>query len=159
MVELVVRLVFSLAVVVGMLLLLARFSARRLRGPADALVRVVQRQSLSRGTSVAVVTVGSRVLVLGSTEQQVQLLAELDPEELELGAFGVDDDAATLEAGNLRARDQAAPEPVSIASAPSARAAGKHARVADGALAGSLLSTQTWRQAFSAASGRLRDAS
>ena len=84
MVELVVRLVFSLAVVVGMLLLLARFSAKRFRGSASAPIRVVHRQALSRSSSVAVVTIGSRVLVLGTTEQQVQLLTELDPEELEV---------------------------------------------------------------------------
>ena len=84
MVELVVRLVFSLAVVLGMLLLLARFSAKRFRGNADSLVRVVHRQPLSRTSALAVVTVGSRVLVLGTTEQQVQLLTELDPEEVEL---------------------------------------------------------------------------
>ncbi len=82
MLELVVRLVFSLAVVVGMLLLLARFSAKRFRGSAGSLVRVVHRQPLSRTSAVAVVTVGSRVLVLGTTEQQVQLLTELDLEEI-----------------------------------------------------------------------------
>ena len=84
MVELVVRLVFSLAVVIGMLLLLARFSAKRFRGSSNAPIRVVHRQALSRSSSVAVVTIGSRVLVLGTTEQQVQLLTELDPEELEV---------------------------------------------------------------------------
>jgi flagellar protein FliO/FliZ len=86
MVELVIRLVFSLAVVLGMLMLLTRFSAKRFRGGSDALVRVVHRQALSRTSAVAVVTVGSRVLVVGTTEHQVQLLTELDPEELELPA-------------------------------------------------------------------------
>lgn len=84
MVELVIRLVFSLAVVLGMLILLTRFSAKKFRGGSDALVRVVHRQPLSRTSAVAVVTVGSRVLVVGTTEHQVQLLTELDPEELEL---------------------------------------------------------------------------
>ena len=84
MVELVVRLAFSLAVVLGLLSLLTRLSAKRFRGGTDAPIRVVHRQALSRGSAVAVVSVGSRVLVIGTTEQQVSLLTELDPEELEL---------------------------------------------------------------------------
>ena len=84
MVELVLRLAFSLAVVLGLLSLLTRLSAKRFRGGTDAPIRVVHRQALSRGSAVAVVSVGSRVLVIGTTEQQVSLLTELDPEELEL---------------------------------------------------------------------------
>ena len=80
MLELTIRLIVSLAIVVGLLLLLARFGARKFRGQAGALVRVVHRQPLSRTSAVAVVTVGSRVLVLGTTEHQVSILTELDPE-------------------------------------------------------------------------------
>lgn len=82
MLELTLRLVFSLAVVVGLLLLLAKFGSRRFRGSREALVRVVHRQHLSRGSAVSVVTVGNRVLVLGTTEHQVRVLAELEPEEI-----------------------------------------------------------------------------
>lgn len=167
MVVLLVRLLVSLAVVVGLLLLLTRLSARRLRGSRDALVRVVHRQALSRGSSVAVVTVGSRVLVVGMTEHQVQLLTELDPEEL------LDSEALldATEPADLTATDEPAlpgvpeePEaPLApVAALPSrttARAAGRHARTADTALAGSLLSAQTWRQAYAAATGRVQDAS
>lgn len=85
MVELTIRLVVSLAIVVGLLLLIARFAGRRFRGSSDALVQVVHRQPLSRSTAVAVVSVGSRVLVLGTTESHVSVLTELDPEELESG--------------------------------------------------------------------------
>src|SRR5213592_2244638 len=84
MLELTIRLVVSLAIVVGLLLLLARFGARKFRGNSGALVHVVHRQALSRTSSVSVVTVGSRVLVLGTTEQQISVLTELDPDELEL---------------------------------------------------------------------------
>src|SRR4051795_2907586 len=84
MLELTVRLVVSLAIVVGLLLLLVRFGGRKFRGQADALVRVVHRQPLSRTSAVAVVTVGSRVLVLGTTEHQVSILTELEPDELEI---------------------------------------------------------------------------
>ena len=82
MLELTVRLIASLAVVVGLLLLLAKVSGRRMRGRAGSLVQVVHRQPLSRSSAVAVVTVGSRVLVLGTTEHQVSVLTELDHDEL-----------------------------------------------------------------------------
>ena len=83
MLELTVRLVFSLAVVVGLLLLIARLSQRRFRGQSNAMVRVLHRQPISRHNAVTVVSVGSRVLVLGTTEQEVRVLTELDPAELE----------------------------------------------------------------------------
>ena len=83
MLELTVRLVFSLAVVLGLLLLIARISSRRFRGQSDSLVRVIHRQALSRNNAVCVVAVGTRILVLGTTEHQVRVLAELDPAELE----------------------------------------------------------------------------
>jgi len=47
------------------------------------VVRVLHRQPLTRGSGVAVVEVAGRMLVLGTTEQQVSLLTELDPFELE----------------------------------------------------------------------------
>ena len=139
MVELVVRLVVSLAVVVGLMLLLAKLSMRRFQGRGDALVRIVHRQALSRSSSVAVVTVGSRVLVLGTTEHQVRLLTELDPEEVEpvdvptLPVASSSEQKALLGPGATAARSSYA---------------------AQGALTGSLLSTQTWKQAFAAATRR-----
>lgn len=82
MTELALRLVFSLAVVVGLLLLIARVAGRKMRTQRGALVNVVHRQALTRTSAVSVVTVGSRVLVLGTTEQQVRLLTELDADDL-----------------------------------------------------------------------------
>lgn len=224
MVELVIRLVFSLAVVLGMLMLLTRFSAKKFRGGSDALVRVVHRQPLSRTSAVAVVTVGSRVLVVGTTEHQVQLLTELDPEELALPAelpfeeslapapdpgfeagfdagFEVGCEVAgpalseftsldeLLELADTRS-DEVSPsddtdlELVDSAYSPrhaaSTAAAATTARpttgrpttpartrpyagngrgTGDGPLAGSLLSAQTWKQAFAAATARNRDVS
>jgi flagellar protein FliO/FliZ len=46
-------------------------------------VEVIARHGLSRNSSVAVVRLGERALVLGVTEQQVSLLTEIDPAELE----------------------------------------------------------------------------
>lgn len=137
MLELTLRLVFSLAVVVGLLLLLARLGARRFRGGRDALVQVVHRQPLSRSSSVSVVTVGSRVLVLGTTEHQVSVLTELDPEEL-VTDLSVPDDLAGLDGG----------DPTSPTTSPS----GGDPSAPTTALGGSVLSPATWRQALAALS-------
>ncbi len=181
MVELVVRLVFSLAVVIGMLLLLARFSAKRFRGAAGAPIRVLHRQALSRSSSVAVVTIGSRVLVLGTTEQQVQLLTELDPEELEVMDPTLESELdepvafqpATFAPATTPSYGAVATAPAAVIQTPARerrkRVAAKPRRkapaaartatatVGDGPLAGSLLSTQTWKQALAAATGRGMD--
>jgi flagellar protein FliO/FliZ len=167
--ELTVRLVVSLTIVVGLLLLLARVGARKFRGSTGALVHVVHRQPLSRTSAVAVVTVGTRVLVLGTTEQQVSVLAELDPDELEV------DDATVLSlAGNeglgtgldglprpaaAPVVEEGAPAPVSKPGNVPAKRAGSHraapaakqpATPTGGPLVGSVLSPQTWRQALAA---------
>ena len=76
------RLIGSLALVVGLLFLLARLANKRMRPSSGAAVQVIARQSLTRSSGVAVLTVGARVLVVGTTDQQVSLLAELDPDEL-----------------------------------------------------------------------------
>ena len=128
--ELALRLVGSLALVVGLLLLVARLVNRRLKAPAGAAVQVVHRQALGRGQGVAVVSVGTRVLVLGTTEHQVTLLAEVEPDEV-----GLD----LTDAGDLAP----AAEPDRVPGAHRA-----------GALAGSVLSPQTWKDAMAAVSGR-----
>lgn len=46
-------------------------------------VEVIARHGLSRNSSVAVLRLGERALVLGVTEHQVSLLTEIDPAELE----------------------------------------------------------------------------
>jgi flagellar protein FliO/FliZ len=105
---------------------------------------------------------------VGTTEHQVQLLTELDPEELLDSDALLDGPIGSLEPADLD--EPALPgvpeEPEAllapVAALPSrstARAAGRHARTADTALAGSLLSAQTWRQAYAAATGRVQDAS
>jgi flagellar protein FliO/FliZ len=135
--ELTVRLVASLAIVVGLMLLLARLVGKRYGARAGAPVQVLHRQQLSRSASVAVITVGSRVLVVGTTDHQVSLLTELDPEELEVELDLTDEvalDAAAHESSEA---------PVKVP-----------APAAGGALAGSLLSAQTWRQAMAAATGK-----
>lgn len=136
MLELTLRLIFSLAVVVGLLVLLAHFGAKRFRGGAGALVQVVHRQPLSRTSAVTVVTVGSRVLVLGSTEQNVTVLTELDPEELVTEEEVTE--ALLSSSGDATVTDSGSPT---------------------GPLAGSLLSAATWKQTIAAFSNRTGKAS
>lgn len=152
MLELTLRLVFSLAVVLGLLLLIAKLGSRRFRGQHGALVQVLHRQPLTRGTSVSVVAVGSRVLVLGTTEQQVRVLAELDPDEVALPQELLEVEAEVVPAA------PAAPAPgahrADVPAVTAARSAARASRAADVPLAGSVLSVDTWRQALAAATRR-----
>ena len=86
-VELLVRLVFSLGVVLGLLLLaakVARRNGRSLRipglgaigGRTEPTIKVVERHSITRSASLAVVQVGERTLVVGVTEHGVSLLTD-----------------------------------------------------------------------------------
>ena len=162
MAELGLRLIFSLLMVVGLLLLIARLANRRFQAGGDAPVRVVSRQSLTRGSAVAVVTVGARVLVVGTTEHQVTLLAEVEPDEVGLDAEDVE--VAVADAGvgaasefaGLVARSAAIGPGAHRAAGPRRRPGGRRAAPGTGPaqvtgpLAGSVLSPQTWRQAIRA---------
>ncbi|MGZ4472836.1 MAG: FliO/MopB family protein [Nocardioidaceae bacterium] len=136
MVELVVRVTLSLAAVLGLFWLVARGASRRMAGASRGVVRVRGRQALSRTSSVAVVEVGDRVLVLGVSDGGVRLLTELDPEE-------VADPAAA---------EDARPDP---ATGPATDPATGPSAVTGSPLSGSLLAPATWRQAWSAATSRL----
>ncbi len=147
MTELIIRVVFSLGVVLGLLWFIARASSRRLGGGSRSLVRVVGRQTLGRNASVAVVEVGERVLVVGVSESGVRLLTEMDPDELTLPAAS---EAAFSDVADSESDPRAAGSP-----AAEAQPVGAHvARGSRVALGGSLLSGQTWRQAWAAAAGR-----
>jgi len=127
-VELGFRLLLSLGVVLGLFWAVARMGARRVGGRDRTLLRVRSRQALSRGSSIAVVEVGSRVLVVGVSDAGVRMLTELDPFELD--------------------SEPAAPtEPTSEATP-----ATHVSQVSS--LGGSLLAPATWKQAWSAATGR-----
>jgi flagellar protein FliO/FliZ len=78
-VELALRIAFSLLVVFGLLWALARLARRPLAGRRGGALRVLARQQLSRNSSVAVVRVADRALVLGVTDAGVSLLADADP--------------------------------------------------------------------------------
>jgi flagellar protein FliO/FliZ len=157
--ELTVRLIASLAVVVGLMLLLARVVGKRYGTRAGSPVQVLHRQPLSRSASVAVISVGGRVLVVGSTDHQVSLLTELDPEELGEAEVGAEVGVETEEElASATETDSPAPTavPTLVSRGGSHRATPASRRtVADGgALAGSVLSPQTWREALAAATGK-----
>ena len=79
MLELVLRIGFSLLVVLGLLWVLAKVARRPLAGRGGGAIAVLARQQLTRGSTVAVVRIGGRALILGVTDGQVTLLGEADP--------------------------------------------------------------------------------
>jgi flagellar protein FliO/FliZ len=84
--ELALRIGFSLLVIFGLMWGLARLVRRpmgsgRHHGP---LLSVLNRQQLSRGAAVTVVRVADRAIILGVTDQQVNLLGEADLEDFDL---------------------------------------------------------------------------
>jgi len=82
--ELVLRIGFSLFVVLGLMWALARVVRRPLGvGRAHGQLAVLNRQQLTRGAAVTVVKVADRAMILGITEQQVSFLGEADLTEFE----------------------------------------------------------------------------
>lgn len=182
MIELAVRVVFSLAVILGLLWFIARTSSRKFGGTARSAIKVVARQQLARTASLAVVEVGDRVLVVGVSEHGVNLLTEMDPSELPEPVVAEPATSAQQTSGSVvraarsilarrpaesPATRDAAVQPVSPVTATrraTTRAPGLAAAAVTGgnsavlprpqgptALSGSVLSVQTWRQAWAAA--------
>ncbi|MBB3676528.1 flagellar protein FliO/FliZ [Modestobacter versicolor] len=126
----VIRLVLCLAFVGGVLLFASRVAQKRGLGGTTGVIEVVARQRMGRTSSVSVLRVAGRVLVVGSTEEQVTLLAEVEDDELATALASATGPAATAvdgEAGQL--------SPARPAMA---------ARGGSGALAGSVLDRGTW---------------
>ena len=159
MLELTLRLVFSLAAVLGLLVLLARLGSRRFRGGRDSMIQVLHRQHLSRSSAVSVVAVGTRVLVLGTTEQQVRVLAELEPDEIGGTVDLAGADVLALVPAEPDVTQPALPAPERTERTAGAHRAGtvagpRRSGRSTGPLAGSVLSADTWRQALTAATRR-----
>ena len=79
----IIRLILSLAFVAGVLWFAARVAKKRGLGAGNGLIEVVARQRMGRSSTVSVLRVADRVLVVGSTEENVTLLAEMDAEAIE----------------------------------------------------------------------------
>ena len=79
------RLIFSLAVVIGLMWVAANVLRKRgfsgaspRRGPRGPQVDLVARRALGRNAAIAVVRVGERSMVIGITDHQVTNLGEVD---------------------------------------------------------------------------------
>jgi flagellar protein FliO/FliZ len=128
----IIRLVLCLALIAAVLLFASRVAKKRGLGGATGVIEVVARQRMGRASSVSVLRVAGRVLVVGATEQQVTLLAEVEDDELETAlaqqlrtpAVGVDGETTEL--------------PVTRRPLPTRAGAGA------GALGGSVLDRGTW---------------
>jgi len=90
------RVILSMAVVIALMWLAARALERRSSGTTKSRgvrlsssakrtigLQVVARQALGRRASVSIVRAGDKALVIGVTDQQISLLAELDEVDLE----------------------------------------------------------------------------
>ncbi|RBY89557.1 flagellar biosynthetic protein FliO [Blastococcus sp. TF02A-30] len=122
----IIRLVLSLAFVAAVLLFAARLAKKRGLGQGNGLIEVVARQRMGRTSTLNVVRIADVVLVVGATEEQVTLLAEVDGEAV---------DAALRE--RVPARTPATGERDERPAVPAARSG-------SGALAGSVLDREGW---------------
>jgi flagellar protein FliO/FliZ len=124
----IIRLVLSLAFIAVVLLFAARVAKKRGLGQGNGLIEVVARQRMGRTSTVNVVRIGDVVLVVGATEEQVTLLAEVDPETIEQSL-----------------RERQAPVRLGAAEpAPDGGSATLAARTTSGALAGSVFDRNGW---------------
>lgn len=145
------RMLLALVFVLGVMWLLARWARKPLGGgKAERVMAVLARQQLSRTSSVTVLRVMDRALVLGVTEQGVQLITETELSAIE-DALATD---AETSRGWARLRMIPADQPAGEDAehprpAPSAPATGR--RQLPAGLDGSVLSPGTWRQLVSAA--------
>ena len=132
----IIRLILSLALIAGVLFFAARLAKKKGLGQGNGLIEVVARQRMGRTSTVNVVRVADLVLVIGATEEQVTLLAEVDADAVEAALQGRRSPASrrSSDEGD-EPDDDAAPPPV-----PAPRAA----RASDGVLAGSVLDRQGW---------------
>ena len=71
-----------------------RSGASRARRRTPVKIEVLARQTLGRGSSIAIVRAGERALVLGVTDQRVTLLAETTADELDRSKTGTTDGVA-----------------------------------------------------------------
>jgi flagellar protein FliO/FliZ len=79
----IIRLILSLAFIAVVLWFAARVAKKRGLGQGNGLIEVVARQRMGRTSTVNVVRIADVVLVVGATEEQVTLLAEVDAEAVD----------------------------------------------------------------------------
>jgi flagellar protein FliO/FliZ len=146
-IELVIRIAFSLLIVLGLLWALARLSRRRVTGRGAGSLTVLARQQLGRNSSVAVVRVVDRAYVLGVTDAQITLIGDADLAALESAAAPQErrdpvpgETASLKKAGSLNTGSLKMGPLKSTASLKNPAMTGPL-----GKLDGSVLSPKTWR--------------
>jgi flagellar protein FliO/FliZ len=157
------RVIVSLAVVLGVLWYLQKkLSKRGVGKAAGKAVTLIGRQAVGPKASVAVVEIDGRRLVLGVTEHQVTVLhtAEAPLAGRAVHPFEVSLNEVTAPVYPDNVRPITAPVPIravittpEVAPAPVQelrRPRGSHRQQPAGKLAGSILSPETWRQASAA---------
>jgi flagellar protein FliO/FliZ len=125
----IIRLILSLAFIGAVLLFAARLAKKRGLGQGNGLIEVVARQRMGRSSTVNVLRIADVVLVVGATEEQVTLLAEVDAEAVD----------NALRERRVPARPGAA-DPAAAGTSPAVAA-----RSSSGALAGSVFDRNGWR--------------
>jgi flagellar protein FliO/FliZ len=141
------RLLVSMAVVLGIMWVLARRMRRGGGARGVRVIEVLDRTNLSRSASVAVVRVGERALVLGVADAQVSVLGETDLAAAQQARADSGAGKRTRGAAHRTMRVAAAAgAPVAPVRRDTPAAAPHEGQGSSGALAGSALSAQTWRQ-------------
>ena len=86
-----VRLIFSLAIVMGLMWAAASMLRRRgmaglskSRTPRGADIELLSRRHMGRNASIAVVRVGEKAMVVGVTDQRITKLDDADVDEIDL---------------------------------------------------------------------------
>lgn len=157
-VELVGRLFIALAVVLGVIWMIAK----RARGSArqklrsDKLIDVLGRQSLSRNSSVAVVRVAGQALIVGVTDSNVRVLGELELDEVQAHIAAANPATRLSVADSPEVAETAGYDDAAAATrrvvpfTPASAAAVAPTAAPAGKLAGSALSPATWKQTIDA---------
>lgn len=127
------RVALSLLVVLALLWFAVRGMRRQQRTSAGVSLDVLARQPLAQRSSVAVVRLGERALVLGVSEGRVELLADKPLSEV-----------VTEQEEEPVPGTAVVPQPRRVVAAGSRRAV----TASGGPLAGSALSPQTWSRAL-----------
>ena len=130
----IIRLFLSLALIGGVLWFAARLAKKKGLGQGNGLIEVIARQRMGRTSSVNVVRIADLVLVIGATEEQVTLLAEVDPDAVEDVLQARRPARARVE----QPEDDELPAPRPAPSLVAARSS------SDGVLAGSVLDRNGW---------------
>jgi flagellar protein FliO/FliZ len=126
----IIRLILSLGFIAVVLLWAARLAKKKGLGQGNGLIEVVARQRMGRASTVNVVRIADVVLVIGATEEQITLLAEVDSEIVESA---------------LAERRVPAARPAADGAAPASTGASVvTARPSSGVLAGSVFDLAGW---------------